>query len=259
MCKNDSRMVPFVCLMLLGAQEGSNPDLLRELRGKTTRGRLDAMKTMVEYASAVDRATMRALVDLANDSDPKIRKAALQTIGEIGPKARERGGGPKLGEALAKLFHDTDPVVRRAAVWAYGQTGIDTREELDVLAAVLKDKSPELRFFALKSLGEYMHEATPKEWRRAMEEEIAELLADSNARVQEEAAAQLLAAGPETMPTLVRMLDNPKNNARVWAAVVLGELGPTALPAFAAIRGVLGDVAPKYRPYVQGALRKIMP
>ena len=141
----------------------------------------------------------------------------------------------------------------------YGQVGIDTREELDVLTVVLKDKSPELRGYALQSLGEYMHDATPKEWRRAMEEQMAELLADSDERVQKVAAEQMLAAGTETLPTLVRMLDTSKRDARVWAALVLGELGPAARPAVGAIRGALGEVAPKHRPILQTALRKIMP
>ena len=217
------------------------------------------MKSMAANASSVDRSTMRALVELTVDLDAKIRKAALQAIGEIGPKAREWGGGPKLGETLAKLFHDPDPVARRAAVWAYGQVGIDTREELDVLAAVLKDKSPELRGYALQSLGEYMHEATPKEWRLAMEEQMGEMLADPDDRVQKVAAEQLLAAGPETLPMLMHALDVTKRDARVWAAVVLGELGPAAQPALGAIRGALGEVAPKHRPILQAAIRKIMP
>jgi HEAT repeat protein len=252
-------MVPLVCLLLFGAQEGLNADLVVELRSKIARTRLTAMKTMASNAAAVDRSTMRALVDLAGDADPKIRKAALQTIGEIGPKAREWGGGPKLGELLAKLFQDPDPVVKRAAVWAYGQTGIDTREELDILAAVLKNKSPEMRGYALRSLGEYMHEGTPKEWRRAMEDQMVELLADGDERVQKAAAEQMLAAGPETLPMLVRTLDNPKRDARVWAALVLGELGPAARPAVGAIRGALGEVAPRHRPILQTALRKIIP
>jgi HEAT repeat protein len=252
-------MVSLFCLMLLAAQDGPNADLVSELRSKNARVRLDAMKSMAANASAVDRATMRALIDATGDADSKIRKAALQAIGEIGPKAREWGGGPKLGETLAKLFRDPDPVARRAAVWAYGQVGIDTREELEVLAAVLKEKSPEMRGYALQSLGEYMHEATPKEWRRAMEEQMGELLADPDERVQKVAAEQLLAAGPETLPTLVRALDNPKRDARVWAALVLGELGPAARPAVGAIRGALGEVAPKHRPILQTALRKIMP
>jgi HEAT repeat protein len=252
-------MTSLLCLLLLGAQDAPNADLVLGLRSKNARIKLDAMKSMAANAASVDRSTMRALVDITADSDSKFRRAALQAIGEIGPKAREFGGGPKLGETLAKLFRDPDPVARRAAVWAYGQTGIDTREELEVLAAVLKEKSPEMRGYALQSLGEYMHEATPKEWRRAVEEQMGDLLADSDERVQKVAAEQLLAAGPETLPTLVRALDNPKRDARVWAALVLGELGPAARPAVGAIRAALGEVAPKHRPVLQTAISKIMP
>jgi HEAT repeat protein len=92
-----------------------------------------------------------------------------------------------------------------------------------------------------------------------MEEQMADLLADSDERVQKVAAEQLLAAGPETLGILVKSLDNPKRDARVWAAVVLGELGPAARPAVGALRGALGEVAPKHRPIFQTALRKIMP
>ena len=223
-------MIHLVSLLLIAAQDGPNADLAAALRGKVPRARLDAMKTIAVSPAAVDRLTMQALVECTADPSIAIRKQALQTIGEIGPRAREWGGGPKLGEAVAKAFRDPDPVVRRASVWAYGQIGIDNREELDVLAAVFKDKSRRDAGYALQALGEYMHEQTPKEWRLAMEDRMAELLADSDERVQKVAAEQLLAAGPETLGVLVKTLDNPKRDARVWAALVLGELGPAARP-----------------------------
>jgi HEAT repeat protein len=262
MCDN-GLMFTVVCVLLMGAQPGDVPakdqpvDLLAQLKSKSSQTRLQAMKTAAANGAVIEPKVIRAIVECTDDADPKIRRQAVQTIGEIGPRAREFGGGPKLGEILVKLFQDKDTNIRSGAVWTYGQIGIDTREELDAIATMLRDKSAAMRGWALMSLGQYLHDATPKDWRLAAEEQIAELLSDKDARVQKVAGEQLLAAGSETVPILMRVLENPKGDARLWAALVLGELGAAAQPAVPALQKVLNDVPANRRHILQTALRKI--
>src|SRR6476646_9579054 len=110
-----------------GGKKAPPADLLVRLKSKDAKTRLQAVQEAGGEGTALTAKEVRVLVECLDDADPKIRKAAAQSVGEAGPHARTLGGGPKVAEALAKLLQDKTELVRRSAVWAYGQIGIDTQ------------------------------------------------------------------------------------------------------------------------------------
>src|SRR5262249_54473416 len=144
-------------------------------------------------------------------------------------------------------------------VWAYGQVGIDSAEELQPLYDVLKSPSPDLRGLAVASLAQYVHEETSAEWRVSVLDHIADCLADKDLRMQQLTGKFLLAGGVDSVPGLIRILDNGKGTSRLWAALVLGEIGPSASAAVASLEKAVNEVSKDGRVIVQQALKKIYP
>jgi HEAT repeat protein len=84
----------------------------------------------------------RDLATLADDEDPRVRKAAVQSLGQIGDTFA--------GVIALRLLHDPVAFVRATAVRALGKLGRDDLAE-DV-AALLGDRDWWVRFAAKESL-----------------------------------------------------------------------------------------------------------
>jgi HEAT repeat protein len=246
-------------LFLQPPPESKLGDVLPRLQDKDAKIRLHAVKSLANWPSELEPKAIAALAKVIDDPDPRIRKVAIQTLGEIGPRAREWSGGPKFSAQLAKLFQDKDGPSKRAAVWAYGQVGIDTQEELQPLFDVLKSPSPDLRGLALASLAQYVHEETTAEMRAGILDRVADSLADKDARMQRLAAETVLKGGVDSVPGLIRVLDSGTGNSRLWAALVLGEIGPVANAAVPSLRKALNEASKDGRAVIQTALQKIGP
>ena len=121
--------IAWVCVVLINVQAGG--DLIPRLQHKDSKVRLQGVEMAAGAGDKLEPKVIRVLVQILDDPDPKIRRAVVQAVGNLGPKAREWGGGPKLGDALFSLFQDKDRFVKKTAVWAYGRIGIDTKEELE--------------------------------------------------------------------------------------------------------------------------------
>jgi len=71
------------------------------------------------------------------------------------------------------------------------------------------------------------------------------------------AAAELVGKGPESLPKMVKLLNDFDSAVRYWAAVALNALGPEAGPAADALEKGLGDPQPNVRFAAAGALCKV--
>jgi HEAT repeat protein len=234
-------------------------DVLSRLQDSEVKVRLHAVRSLANWKSELEPKAIAALAKVIDDADPQIRKDAIQTLGEIGPRSREWAGGAKFSARLARLFTDKDVMTKRAAVWAYGQVGIDSAEELEPLYDVLKSPSPDLRGLAVASLAQYVHDETTAEWRARVLDRIADCLADKDLRMQQLAGKFLLASGADSVPGLVRILEHGKGNSRLWAALVLGEIGPSASAAVLPLEKALNEVPKESRGIIQKALKKVYP
>lgn len=253
-------MSPLVMSAFLMMGQAADPKLgetLAKLKDGDAKARQQAVAALATSKVELEPRAIAALAKVLDDADAKVRKTAAQTLGEIGPRAREWGGGPKLSAQLANLFKDKEPSIRKTAVWAYGQVGIDSIAELQPVYDSFKDSSPDVRMTAVASAAQYIHDQVSAEERTEILDRICDVLSDKDDRVKKAAGELLLKSGVEAVPGLKRMVENAKGQPRLWAALVLGEIGPPAKDAVPSLEKALGEVAPEGRPIVQAALKKI--
>ena len=84
---------------------------------------------------------------------------------------------------------------------------------------------------------------------------LVKMVQSTNPAVARVAAHDLIVAGGEAVPTLVKALQEGNAAVRLLAAQVLGEIGPAAQEAVPALEAALPD--PSLHPAVDAALRKI--
>ena len=95
----------------------------------------------------------RAIADLRNAKEVKVRAAALADIGRIGQV--QKALIDSAADDVAKCLTDKDPVVRAAAAKCYGMIDPDPKEAVPALlklAADVKEKH-EVRMAAVQGLG----------------------------------------------------------------------------------------------------------
>jgi len=250
------------CALLLFAQlpkELSVAEALPRLQDSNAVVRLQAVSILANSKTELEPKAIGALTKVMDDADPRVRKLTLQTLGEIGPRAREWGGGPKFSAQLARLFDDKNELTKRAAVWAYGQVGIDSFEELEPLYAAFKNASPDVRGLAVAAAAQYVHDEVAPEIRIAVLDRIANALADKDARVQRLTAEILAKSGSDSVPGLNRIVETGTGAARNWAAFVLGEIGPAARDAVPSLQKAYNETTKDGKAAIQSALKKIAP
>ena len=214
---------------------------------------------------------VRPLVEVLRDADRNLRRAAAESLGEIGdPQAAAallvalddehwsvrcaaaaalgRIGSSKAVAALAARVDDPDATVRRAAVGALGE--IRDPRGAGRLVAALGD--PGLQAAALEALRRLGTAALPEMEQAfavgALDAEQRRLLVDLAGRLADPSARRLLLAG----------LDDASASVRVEAAAALGDGGFRE-----ALRPLLekkaSDPSPEVRQAATSALRKLQP
>ncbi len=191
-----------VALASLGAD--AVPPCVESLQSKSDL-RLYAIKVLIRIGPEA-AAAVPALIGALQDEDAEIRKEAEFALGAVGPEAAAATS------ALIKQLTDADADVRHAACYALGKIGPPAKM---ALPALRKGLSSDDDFQKIVSI-----------W--------AMLQIDSD----KEALAKM------AIPVLVETLTNGHkhgDHVRVEAAYELGELGPAAKSALAALKQALND------------------
>ena len=128
----------------------------------------------------------------------------------------------KLGQAsvapLLELLDHDDADVRCWAIWALAQTGVC--QVVPPLIASLDDADCDVRICAAMALGELRAtEAAPL---------LVAQLESWSGLLTRCAADALEKIGEGAVPALVKALEHPKSQVRMWAARALGRIGSTA-------------------------------
>ena len=171
------------------------------------------------------------------DGEEDAREEAAHALGTLGQAS--------VAPLLELLDHD-DADVRCWAIWALAQTG--TRQAVQPLVDRLDDADCDVRISAAMALGEL----------RAAEAAAALVgqLESWSGLLSRCAADALEKIGQEAVPALVKALEHPKSQVRMWAARALGHIGSTAAVE-ALCQVYLYDESYLAQHYAEEALRKM--
>jgi HEAT repeat protein len=188
------------------------PELIRSLRSEAGVNRLKAAKDLGRLGWLA-RESLPSLVAALSDDDAKVREAAAQAIGQMGPEALP---------ALSAMLGHQDKYVRRHAVWAMGKLGPLARPALLDLCEALRDPDPRTASGAAQALGQMGTDgadAIPA---------LTEAMRGTNIVLCRLAAKALSQIGPPALPTLIAHLQHSDPFVRGESAMALGWMGPVA-------------------------------
>lgn len=150
--------------------------------------------TLADFARQ-DRAYTRGIIlPWATGADPELRRTALWLLGYV-PE-------PDDLDLLAGAAQDPDDRVRSVTVGTIGSHTKTTARAVDLLTALLRDPSPQVRVSALSSLG--------------------------------------FARRPRTLPAIHRLAADDSARVRAWVAIALSRF-PAPEPASSAVLDLLAD------------------
>jgi HEAT repeat protein len=168
------------------------------------------------------------LIAALESSEVEARRAAARALGEEG-QADERVVG-----ALTKSVDDADAEVRRRSIDALGQFGVSAKASVPALIRALRDSEPAVALraaLALQKVDPGNSESQPV-LIAAMRRGDGRILLEVGAMGDKAAWA---------VPTLTRLLSHEAPQVRAVAARSLGQTGPPARRAEAALRRATSD------------------
>ena len=196
-----------------GAAEGVSEGL--RAFGQSSNAASAKNPTDKQAARAVSPAVIAGLTEAMKDSDPDVRKQAMQALTRL--------GAPLAYEALVQALKDDDAEIREQAVFSLGQLG-DNRA-IDPLTVALKDAEPDVREQAAFGLSQLKAvQAVPA---------LQALLKDTDEDVREQAIFALSQIGDRSaVPAFIVALKDTSEDVREQALFALSQLGDSqAVPA----------------------------
>lgn len=219
--------------------------------------RVLALQTLAALGEEIDDKGVLALRKALGDDEVRVRQTAALGLANLGAKARPLGGDAELFEALAKLLKDKDAQLRRTVVHALGQLGSSDAGEMKTVAGALKDTDALVRSFAVQALAKYLKEADGEEDRKLLMDGLLGALKDGDRRVQFLAAQGLAQQTIFAIEPLTKLVEEGKGAQRLWAATILGEIGPGAADAVPALQKMSRDMNAEVRRVALSALQKV--
>jgi HEAT repeat protein len=191
------------------------PDLVRALRSEVPADRLKAAKNLGRLGWLA-REALPALIPALADDEAKVREAAAQAVGGMGPDALP---------TLSSMLRHPDKYVRRHAVWAMGKLGPLARAHLPALCAALKDADPRTASGAAQALGNMGVDGAEAV------SALAEAMRGTNIVLCRLAAKALSQIGTPALGTLIAHLQHSDPFVRGESALAVGWMGPLARSA----------------------------
>jgi HEAT repeat protein len=177
----------------------------------------DARRQDPWFVNTIGQPAIDGLLALLRDKDPGRRAGAALALGYLGEAAAR--STPELKEAL----QDGQPRVRLYAAEALWRVGGDATPLLPVLTTALKEKDSRLRRAAVQVLGQ-------------MAQGVRQPDRDNRPRRPgPQPADEKTPAVKEAVPALVAALDDPEEEIRNLAVMVLANPGPGASAAVPAL------------------------
>jgi HEAT repeat protein len=256
-----TRQCSALALAMLGPKaKEAVPALIDALKDKDMRVRKVTTAALIQISPSDAKQLVSALIDALKDEDPEVRVWAAQSLGQIGPDAKEAQG------PICELLNDKEEIVRHVAGAALVIISPETRQMVRLMMSdqkgpnveiirrsrelaglmgrnpkgavpplidALKDKNATIRrcsALLLKMLGPKATEAGA---------DLVDALKDDD--VHELAAEALEKMGSAAMKPLAQGLKNPDTYVRWRAALILERVGSSAKEAVPALSDGLND------------------
>jgi HEAT repeat protein len=243
--------------ILMGKGKDGSGVLAKAADDPQAAARILALQSLAKLGEDIDEKGVTALRKALGDSDVKVRQTAALALAGVGKTARELGG-KDLFEDVAKLLQDKDIILRRTAIYALNQFGSNDIDEMKLVAGALKDADAMVRSFTIQTLAKYAKDTEAVDLRVVLHGHLIDALQDKDRRVQFLAAQALTQEGTNAVEALVKVVDEGKGAQRLWAATILGEIGPGTFDAIPALEKMAKDNNPEVRRIAMAALQKIM-
>lgn len=240
-------------------------------------GVLGQLATMLAFfATAAAAADVQQLAGALSAGSPAERQAAADALADLGPDGREgvpalitalsssEGdlrwrsaralgviGDPQAVKALCTATGDAEAMVRAQAIFALARLKSNDEAAVQSVVSHLSDPDAQVRRAAVRALR--LIEAP----RATITPLIVKLLDDAEPTVAMRALSSIADGGVEVIPALTAAL--AQRDARYWACLALGEMGPQARAAAAGLIKALEDDRPEVRLQAALALGEIGP
>jgi len=189
------------------------------------------------------KSVLPKLAALSDDKNQKVRLASIRAIAKAGPAAIE------VQDKLIQALNDRDDDIHQAAIQALSNIGPEAGA--DNLIAALTNRHPRIREGAAKVIGRY---STLVEQAKS---QLIRRFTDSSVYVRTAAIDAVTTAGPEVIPSMIRLLKSDSVLMRFGAARVLGNLGDASKNALPELKKMLNDKDALLRTEAQRAISKI--
>jgi HEAT repeat protein len=184
------------------------------------------------------------LIAALESSDVEERRASARALGE------EREADQRVVGALTKSVDDADAEVRRLSIDALGKLGASAKASLPALTRALRDSEPAVGLRAALAIQRI----------EPGNSESQTLLIAAMRRGDGRILLQVGAMGEKAawaVPTLSRLLSHEAPQVRAVAARTLGQIGPPARPAEAALRRATSDANAAVQAAARAALDRL--
>ena len=136
--------------------------------------------------------------------------------------------------------------------------GADDGDEVKVVANLLKDGDALVRSFAVQALARFAKDIESEELRQTLRQSPCRCLARCRpARAIHVSPGAGAEQGSLAVDPLIKLVEEGKGTQRLWAATILGELGPAAETALPALQKMLRNTNPATRGIAYAAMQKI--
>lgn len=187
---------------------------------------------------------MLALLKAVDDENARVRSEAIYTAATIGRAPLE----PETEQLLIKALDHYDPQVRKGAAQFAGRAGV--KGAADALVKAVNDSIPEVRFAAMRALGQLREERAVV----ALTEQLKFYGKGEGAWASLDALARI--AHPSSVPLFVERIGDKDANLRRAAAEGLGRSGDSSQAAL--LEGGAGnDSSDPVRAAMTFALQKL--
>jgi HEAT repeat protein len=288
--KADQTDDPFLHAISIWAQAKLNPDddrlqtaavaLLVKLLGVEDRGLAQVAARALADLGATNQMVERELDKLFENADEEQANRIVRSLASLGPRV--------VPYAMRSLKH---PDRRATALQVLGRLGADAAPAVPNLVELLAIDDPALRAEVLQILGDIGPQAEPAVGAatsalvdpdrnivltaaycvgkigppaKAAVPDLRKLLMTEDRVVRLTALWALIQIGPKSeglvesaLPVLTDALKHDRDFVRLQAVIALGDLGPPAEPAMAALEEASRDQSPAVRRAAVEAIRKI--